>query len=222
MTRVCDHCDDWLQDLLDGNEPGDAVLEHLSACPECRELHDSAVALRQGLALLPPPAEAPDDLSDRVVTAVLFDRKRRQKARRLIARVAALAAGVLLAVLLTEAQPRPRDDRVTVSPPSPKREERMPSLRQSVARAGSVVGEVASRKLDEALESTRGLWPVVDSSSLPAMDIKMPLESTARPLQTATQGVSAGLEPVAGSARRAFALFVRDLSPGASMAKPGS
>jgi len=89
----CEHCDQWLQEVLDGAEPDLALIEHLVACPSCRDLYESALALRKGLAEMPRPV-TPPELTDRVVSAVLFDRKRRQRRRQTFARVAALAASI--------------------------------------------------------------------------------------------------------------------------------
>jgi len=223
MTSFCDRCDTWLQELLDGNEPDGAVLEHLASCPNCRALYESAAELRRGLALLPPP-EPPVGLEDRLIAALLFDRRRRAGRRRFIVRVAALAAAILIAVLVAELrpptpQPRPEQPGPVVQAPV----EPAPSLRETVALAGSAVADLTTRRVDEALETTRLLLPKIEPPSLPAMDMAATLEPTAKPLQTATQGVSAGLEPVAGRARRALALFVRDLPAGGLLSnKPGS
>jgi len=220
MTPHCDRCDVWLQEMLDGNEPDGAVLEHLAGCPACRALYESAVGLRRGLALLPPP-EPPASLEDRVVAAVLSDRRRRARRRHFIIRAAALAATVLVVILIAERRapvpPPPKPVPVVKGP-----EESGPSLRQTVSLAGSAVADLTARRVDEALETTRLLWPKVEPGSLPTMDMASTLEPTAKPLQTATQGVSAGLEPVAGRARRALALFVRDVPAGGLLSKPGT
>jgi hypothetical protein len=61
------------------------------------------------------------------------------------------------------------------------------------------------------------LLPTMDDSLLPPMELPSPLEPT---LSGAGEGVSAGLEPLADSARRAIALFRRDLPPAGPDKKP--
>src|SRR5436190_23919226 len=95
----CERCDQWLQELLNGGEPDAVLADHIASCPACGELYESAVSLRKGLSLLPPP-ELPPDLGGRIVSAVLFDRKRRARRRQVLGRVVALAAAVLLALFV--------------------------------------------------------------------------------------------------------------------------
>jgi hypothetical protein len=213
----CERCDQWLQELLDGIEPDALVMDHVAACPVCSELHESALGLLKGLSLLPSP-EIPAALGGRIVSAVVFDRKRRSRRRQLLARVVALAAGVLVVLSVADSPPRQRQ----TNNPEPVSATQMSSPRQMAAEAGSAVADLTTRKVDEMVKSTSWLFPTVDASVLPPMDISSPLEPTAKPLSEASKGVTAGLEPVTGSARRALALFVRDLTPGNLMGKPGS
>lgn len=215
MNSHCDQCDLWLQELLDGTEPGAAVVEHLGQCSTCHELYEAAAELRRGLALLPPP-EPSADLSGRIVTAVLFDRRRQARRRRVVARVAALAAAVLVAWFIADQRTPPP------TPPVVQVADSGPSLRETVSLASNAVADLTSKRMDEARESTRFFLPTLEAPALPGVDPTEPLEATARPLQTATQGVSAGLEPVTDRARRAFALFVRDLPSSNLLSKPGS
>jgi predicted anti-sigma-YlaC factor YlaD len=206
---MCERCDQWLQDLLDGAEPDAALLEHLPRCAACRDLYESGVALARGVRLFPRP-QPPEGLTDRIVTAVRVDRRRRQRFRLTWARVAVVVAAVLLAWLVTLFRPQPRQEKekeVVVNPP----ERPAPSLRETVVNAGSAVVDRARREVGEVVENTF-TWPLGESI-LPETDIGAELESTTRPLRDAGQGVGSGLEPVTGSARRAFALFMRDLTP---------
>src|SRR5688572_8905525 len=91
---TCDRCDQWLEQLFDGAEPDTALIEHLVACRACRTLYESAMVLRKSLAEMPSPRPAPG-FTDRIVSSVLFDRRCRQTRRRIVARAAALAAGIL-------------------------------------------------------------------------------------------------------------------------------
>ena len=64
----------------------------------------------------------------------------------------------------------------------------------------------------ETVESTRWLVPKVSAPELPKVDLES-IEPATGPLREAGEGVSAGLEPVTNSARRAFGLFLRELPP---------
>lgn len=206
---TCERCDQWLEELFAGAEPDAVLIEHLVACRACRTLYESAVALRKGLAEMLPPQPAPE-LTDRIVTSVLFDRRRRQARRRIVARAAALAAGILVVLFASEQRPGPehKEEPAVIA--------QGPSLRKTLTEASSAVVESARRQVNEALSST--LWLVPPVEGLP-VDDEWQFEPALRPLQEASQGVAAGLDPVADKARRAFALFVRDLSP---RGKPGS
>jgi hypothetical protein len=219
---ICERCDEWLHELLDGGEPDAALVDHIASCPACAGLYESARSLRKGLSLLAPPT-FPSGLGDRVVTAVLFDRKRRSRRRQLLGRVAALAAGVLLVVSIADPGLTPRKSPSKPDDSNVVKDEAMPAPRQLAKDAGAAVADWTSGKVNEVVESTSWLWQVSPMSSLPSMEeVSSPLDQTAKPLSEAGKGVTAGLEPVTNSARRAFALFVRDLTPGNLMGKPDS
>jgi predicted anti-sigma-YlaC factor YlaD len=204
----CERCDEWVQEVLDGVEPNGELIEHLVCCPACRELYESAVTLAEGARRLPRPM-APEGLTDCIVLAVRADRRRRQGHRRTWGRAAALAAAVLLALFIAGPRtPRTQESTHVAGTTNP---EPPPSLRETVVTAGSAVVDRARRQMGEAVESTLSMLPSLDEA-VPPMDVDPPLESTPRPLLEAGQGVTTGLEPVAGSARRAVALFLRDLS----------
>jgi predicted anti-sigma-YlaC factor YlaD len=216
---TCERCEHWLQEVLDGVEPDGALLEHIAGCPACRDVYESALTLTHALRHLPRPLPAPG-LAPRIVSAVLADRQQRRRRRLVWARTGALAAGLLLAFLInymvqrTDPGLQPATGLLAIRP-EPKT-----SLRQTVADAGSAVVDSARRQVGQAVENTLALLPSIDD--LPPMEVESPLDATRLPLQEAGQAVSTGLEPVTGSARRAFTLFLRDLSPGSSRSKTGS
>ena len=208
---TCERCAQWLEDLFDGAEPDAALVDHLVACSSCRELYESAVALRKGLALMPRP-EPPPELPGRIVSAVLFDRRQRQNRRRIVSGIAAFAAAVLIALFATQQKPQ-----IEKQPDPTVVDRDPPSLRKALTQAGSDVVESARQQWSEALSRAGQLVPPVESP-MPPSSSESALEPTIRPLREAGQGAAASLEPVTGTARRAFALFVRDLSP---HGKPG-
>jgi hypothetical protein len=94
-------------------------------------------------------------------------------------------------------------------------------LRDSVAEAGSAVASLTSRTAGATLGETAALLPLVAGPALPPLgeEVEPMVEPPTRPFRAAGAGVSAGLEPVADSARRALGLFLRDLPPMGAEAK---
>lgn len=206
----CPECHDLLLRRLDGEvTAADARLrEHLARCPECRAAHASVVRLEEGLRLLgtaPPPC-----LANQITTRVLWDRQLRRLQRRGLA----LAASVLLA--LVTGYYAWRDTGLPVA--APQWVEAVPtpapavSLQQSVEDASSAVMALTRRTADVTVDQTRWLLAEVVPAP-PAADprvLEETLEPPARSLREAGQGVTAALEPMATSARRAISLFLRE------------
>jgi predicted anti-sigma-YlaC factor YlaD len=214
----CLECQERLQERLDGLPTADqeAVDRHLAACVPCRERHAAAARLEEGLRLT-VPAAAPG-LAARVAAAVLADR-RRLRTRRFMGAVVGAAAAVLLIVVAGDQLrrvlvPAPRPEPVApVAVPEPG-PDNLPavavgSLRDSVAEAGSVVVTFGRRTADEAVGLLRDFVPPAPEVAMPPSPIDPPMRS----LETAGQAISAGLEPVTSSARRAFGLLLRDMPP---------
>ncbi len=228
VEHNCHDFQDWLQAELDtipvlpaGRECC-SPPEPLAACPACERLQAASRRLKQGLRLLSPPP-VPAGLLDRVLSEVLTDRRRRQRWRFRLAGALALAASVLVIALAGQFLPRPvsqaprsADHTVVVRPAPPA----VPSIRDTVTEAGSAVAGLTAWTVDQAVDRTRLLLPPMDDSLLPPMGLQQPLEPPARSLVEAGQEVSAGLEPITDSARRAIALFRRDLPPLGPEKKP--
>jgi len=226
----CHEFQDWLQADLDRGTRASGLSglplagfgEHLSACPACERLHAASRRLKQGLHLL-ALSPVPAGLLDRVLDEVLTDRRRRQRWRFRLAGALALAASVLVIALAGQLLPRPASpsprpaDRTIVVRPAPPS---VPSIRDTVTEASSAVVGLTAWTIDQAFDRTRMLLPPMDDSLLPPMGLQQPLEPPARSLVEAGQEVSAGLEPIADSARRAIALFRRDLPPLGPEKKP--
>jgi anti-sigma factor RsiW len=213
-----------LQRRLDG-EPLDraALAEHLARCPECMALHAAAQRLREALRSLPPPLP-PADLSGRIVARVLADHRARRH-RRLSATAA--AAALLVAGLTAYYWPRPVGP--TLLPPEqvvqapPPELTPPPSLRDNMTQATSAVASLTWRKADETVSQTRLLWPAVSPPPLEEVNVLgESLDSPTRSLHEAGRSVSAGLEPVTTSARRALDMFRREFPPMGTGDGPGS
>jgi predicted anti-sigma-YlaC factor YlaD len=208
----CPECHAWLQRRLDGDSPvvGEALDGHLAVCPACRALYGAGQRLSEGLRLLSPPA-LPVGLADRIVTRVVSAQRRQRRFRRWLIGTA-VAASLLLVVFVGSQRPPPTPG--PVEPPLVRAQP--PSLQQQVEEAGVAVVALTRRTADETVSQTRWLLPALvplpaegDAPDWP----EPPLDLPAQPLREVGQGVSAGLEPVATSARRAVSLFLRELPP---------
>lgn len=86
---------------LDGESspiPDEVIDAHLSACGECRAWYESAVRLNRALTLGPAegmPEISTEDLSERILVSIEPERRRRERAWRLMA---GTARGVLIAL----------------------------------------------------------------------------------------------------------------------------
>jgi hypothetical protein len=216
----CPACHDLLQQRLDGGpahpaggDPG-TPDQHLQGCPECAALHRAARRLEEGLRLLAPPAP-PAGLAGRVSAAVSRARRARaRRRRRLVPR--ALAASLLLVLLAWAYRPWKERPRPTPAPDVPVARQEAPApdpvpLRESVAEAGSAVASLTTRTADETVGQTRLLLPGPVPPALGGFDVDPPLKPATGPLREAGEGVSAGLEPVTSSVRRAASLLLRDI-----------
>jgi hypothetical protein len=214
-----------VQQRLDGTPiESPEVLEHLRGCPDCRALERAARDLEDGLRRLAAPLPPPD-LAARIADRVFTDRRRaRRRARRRWTATLTLAACLLIALVLRLDWRVPKDSTdpgrsgpaVSKSLRAPRNEPATaaasPTLRESVVEAGGVVASLTSQTADETVGPTRWLVPRVSNPQLPEVKLP-PIEPPTRSLREAGEGVSAGLEPVTNSARRAVDLFLRELPP---------
>ena len=79
----CLECQELLQRRLDGEPLADsaALEQHLRVCPTCREQHQSAQLMLDGLRAVPPPP-TPAYLGPRIVAAVVRDQRVQSRFRR--------------------------------------------------------------------------------------------------------------------------------------------
>ncbi len=226
----CEECLEQLQRYLDGDAPpaGEDLHAHALGCPACAGRLAAARKLAECLHLLKAPSP-PALLAARVVAGVYRDRRRR-RLRRAAGWVAALAAALVVAVGLRAARTGPGPAETGRTPLPARADATTPDhptaapvqpLRQAVAEAREAVASLTSRTADQAVGQTRFLLPAVSGPALPGLDLP-PADSPARELRAAGEGLTAGLDPVASSARRAVDLFFRDLPAPAGQARRGS
>jgi hypothetical protein len=225
----CPDFHDRLQRRLDG-DPGiaDGDLErHRAECPHCRQLDAAAGRLEVGLRLLSVPAAA-SDLTDRIVAAVLADRRQRRSQRRRVLAYAGLAASLLLVAIgyawvrsRSTPTPFPTAPPVLVQAPGIPQElkpaEGSRSLHDSMEEASSAVVSLTRRTAGDTVGQTRMLLPETVPAPFLAGADALPRDlvqgKPAQSLHEAGRGVSSGFEPVTTSARRAFDLFLNELPP---------
>jgi hypothetical protein len=218
----CRAWQDLLQQHLDDAGPPGALARHLHDCPDCAARRGEVERLLRGLAQLhrpEPPAALADRLTSRLGAEV---RARRARAwRRLVPRAGlAVAAAVLVALSLWSWWPIVGQPRAQKAPPADpgekqRRDESPPGPpRDPMAEAGQAVASLGQRTASTTLDRTTTLLPLVRDPALDPLNVPAPAEPKLEPLREAADGVSAGLAPVADSARRAVNLFFRDLPMG--------
>jgi hypothetical protein len=215
----CSECQAWLQLQWDGAKPIEtaAVIRHLADCIDCRGWQKAIQRLQRGLKLFPRPA-APPHLAGRIVAQALNLRRERRRLLRRRFAFAALAAGIMLAILAGWFRLRFQDEVAQrLAPPSAAQppEGTVPaSPRDTVEEAGSAVVSLSLQARDRTVEQTRWFWEAaLPPVKLENLDLPQPLQPPADSLKEASKGVSDGLQPVADHARRAFDLFLREVPP---------
>lgn len=205
-----------LQRYLDG-EPVAAGRDdwavHLILCPECRDEFAAAQCLLDGLYVL-PPTRPPAGLIERIYRQVVVDRRRAARLRRLLV-PCAMAASFLLACWTVYFGSSSRMD----PQPGPARAEQAHpatasfSLHRSIEEAGLAVAALTRRAADETVGQTTLLLParITQAAVGNAPELEQALERPAQSLWEIQQGVSAGIEPVLASARRAVGFFLREI-----------
>jgi hypothetical protein len=218
----CSEFQNLLQQRLDG-EPkavSSVIDRHLSECSSCRELELIASRLTEVLGSRVAPVP-PEGLKDQIVSLILDEmasqRLRRRRWRRVMA-VAAVAAGLLLAVFVgyswwesRQALNDPDSNTLVKKEEQPAPAPAQPTL--DIREAGTTLVALVNRTADETVGPGRMLLPQgVSAPMLPDTDAWQPdLEPGAQTLREAQDGVAVGFEPVTSSARRAVSLFLREI-----------
>jgi hypothetical protein len=205
----CHECGEQVQQILDGEPPGNALEAHLSSCRHCRELHAAACELLHGLALIDRPV-APAGLADTIVRAALRDRALRRRRRWLVTAAAAAAAILIVVTLWRPGNDRPRINQEQVvadAEPVPA------SLEENVQQAGQALADLTRRTAADTLGTGRTFLPSVEIAGGTEKQLALP-DVPAEPRRAwsdAVGGVSVGLEPLAASARQAASFFRREV-----------
>jgi hypothetical protein len=229
---------DLIQRVLDG-EAAPGALEadpHAAACPACRQRARAARALAALFAAPRAPVAAPAGFADRVVAAVQKDRHAEVWRRiassgaKVVACAAIAAAVVVAAFVLRPPQPRPevpgkppevakhQEPEVAPAPhakdPQPAPRPRAIRLADEFAKAEQKLLEVP-RPLAESAAAAPKLFDALGSAlkmpDMPNDPMADALEPARKSLAELPVAARAGLEPVTGTAEKAFKRFLSDV-----------
>lgn len=214
-----------IQNALDGTEPLPAD-GHAEACAACRERVRAARVLLAVLAQPPEPEPVPAEFTARVMNDVwgTWHARRRNRVRQALATVA-LAASVLIAVAAVivwrmpkPSKPDPRD-MVYLKEPAPRPEpaaepEKPIRVADAIASTGQAIREAPNPLADSVAVAPKLFDAVTGSFKLPeskADPMGQALEPARKSLDALPVAARAGLEPVTGTAEKAFNRFLRDV-----------
>ncbi len=218
-----------------------ALSQHLAECADCRWLHAAAGQLEVGLRKLAPPVPPPNLRNTIVAAALKDRARQRQRRLVLgMALAASLLLAVGLAMPIPGGDPsaqglwggyRQTRDYLArliglkeplpvivehfgpgiLEPVGSAADPATPSLRDSMAEAGSAVVSLTRRTADETVEQTRILTEVLPMP-MNVFDAvpPMPEQPIATAWQETSQRVATGFEPVTNSARRALSMLLRE------------
>ncbi len=220
-----------VQAVLRGEAPPEALGAdpHPATCAKCRDL---VRAVRTMFALPREPVAVPVGFADRVVQSMWAERHTRTRRRSYAAMIGALAAGVLLVIGLSwyfssppaETYPEPRlpafaaqNPEVAPAPrekPDPAPEPRPIRFGEAVANTGQALRDAPNSLTDSVAVAPKLFDALADSFKRPeppADPMATALEPARKSLAELPVAARTGLEPVTGTAEKAFARFLRDV-----------
>ncbi len=215
-----------IQSVLDGATLPDKIAAdpHLTACESCRGRARATRTLLAALPALDEPDTLPIGLTGAILAEVKSDRRARIR-RRAVALVGSLAAAVAIVVWAatrSAGRPSPDSSPEIVSP----RPDHIPALASTsaptpgsrpirigdeLARAGGAIRESSRELTDPAGAASQVFATLPSSFFLKPTPPPTPTEPVARSLAEISEVAKTGLEPVTGSAQKAFARFLRDV-----------
>lgn len=221
---ACRATADRLNRVLDGELAVAALAAdpHPASCPACRERVAAAQLLLAVLAN-PEPVVVPSGMTDRILAAVQADRQAEptpRGRRRVVAFAAvAVAAAVFLAVWLPTSPDAPKPDGTPRTPevakatPAPEVAPEPPPIRigDELAKAGAALRGAPRTITDPAGSAPDMLSKLTDALTRPLapMEDMGPARAALADLPDAAR---AGLEPVTGTAQKAFSRLMRDVT----------
>ncbi|HUR54626.1 MAG TPA: hypothetical protein VMZ71_10875 [Gemmataceae bacterium] len=204
-----------LQAALDAGDVRELPADpHALVCATCRGRIRAARLLLAALAN-PEPVALPPNFADRVLADVR-PATRSRNWRVVVAGAMGLAAAVLVAVWTTGKLTPPSDElklielvghvpAPTAPPPKPLR------ISDEIARAGQAILDTA-RPITEPASTAPRMFASLSNPFVMAAPPAVDLEPARRSLADIPDAARAGFEPIAGSASKALARLVRDVS----------
>lgn len=236
LPPVCQSTADRLNRVLDG-ELEAAALDadpHPAGCPACRERVAAARILLSVLAE-PEPVAAPPGMASRVLAALHQDRAAnvRRRSRAVAAAACALAASVAIALWLSRTPPTPvgptgpAPETANVAPAptpetAPEPRPAVPPLRigDELAKAGLALRGTPKSMAEPVAAAPEVLSKLTDALTRPLAPAGGDMEPARAALADLPDAARTGLEPVTGTAQKAFSRLLRDV--GAIGSKPKS
>src|SRR5579864_626264 len=224
-STECRLVQEALQRYMDGGN-GDLspeLLTHRSVCPNCLSQYQAATLLRGAAKRVPCPSLG-SAWTDAAVAAIWADTAARSQPRRAPWRVGAwltIAAALLLAVGVW----KPWQQHEIVREGTLARTSTPPLyVDKGLDEARTLVVDLTRRTADGAVPPTRNLIPAEVPASPLAVKDSLPraVEPAAESLEEIRHGAASGLEPMANSARRAFAMFLNEVPALPPERKPDS
>ena len=205
-----------IQAVLDRIHPASilAADAHPAVCPACRARVRAAKLMLNSFAE-PREVRAPASLTNAILAGVRADRRMRSR-RRAFALVGgfAAAAAVVFAVWFNQPKPVEFAKEVPVQPvprvPPPVQPMR---VNEELAKAGEALRE-SSRTITEPAASAPRVFAALTDSLLkaPAAPVGIDLGPAGRSLSEIPDAARSGLEPVTGTAQKAFNRLLRDVT----------
>lgn len=223
----CHECQELIQKRLDGDAVASEALEqHLSECPDCRERNAAALMLLEGVKQLPRPSLAPDFASTLAAEIVRDRRQRMEKMRRRLVLTFALAASVVIMLLVAYAWmprtpvdvPQPKDDFVKQAP---KKDDSIKKKDEPIAKKAeprSPLSGLTDRVADATRDHARVVLAAANLNDVDKLPVK-DLPALDPGMREAGQEVTDGVRAVTRGTRRAFDFFARELPMPETVAK---
>ncbi|MBX9582057.1 MAG: hypothetical protein K2X87_17265 [Gemmataceae bacterium] len=208
-----------LQAVLDGDLPAAALDAdpHADGCPTCRGRVRSAKLLLAVYPGRPAAVAVPSGLTDAILAGVRADRHRRT-----VRRWAGVAAGLAAAAAVVVWSPWKPADRpgVEITERPPTVEPGPVRVAAELAKAGDALKEGSRAWVGPAAAAPKLFAALTETVAAPAVPPPPEVEPVRQSLAELPDAARAGLEPVTGSARKAWDRLLRDV--GAVAAKPKS
>ena len=205
-----------LQSVLDGGSPRDLDADpHAAVCASCRTRVRASRILLTALATR-QPVRLPQNFADRIL-ALAQPATRTRNWKGVVATAVGIAAAVLLAVWTVGTFTPKADgirihDLVKFTPPPDASPAKPLRIDDELAKAGQAFWETTRPITEPAAAAPRMFASLSNPFTKPAAPPPVDLEPARKSLADIPDAARASFEPVTGSASKAFARLVRDVS----------